>query len=316
MIIPRRKPIIESQIRTSGNLDELKMILNDLLFFEKEIHTLPSGNSAIHIASEIVSKLNPDSKTLIPDMGGWKGFETYSKLSGLNVETIPTNLGVVNTESLEEIIKKSDAKSLFLTSLAGYLAEQPLKEIAKICIENEILFIEDVSGKIGGNCGYGDIVVCSTGSPKIINCEYGGFLGISKEVNEDLKDKNLKEDIKNLLKTYKMPDIYGKMIEESLISKKSYNLCVKFSKIIKENMENAYFKDFEGVSVFLEYENPKEMAKNIDRSVKLDNGKSIVTLCPLYERILRKGLVLEIKKMDIHKISDDEIYEILNFFKK
>jgi hypothetical protein len=111
-----------------------------------------------------------------------------------------------------------------------------------------------------------------------------------------------------------MPDIYGKMIEETLISKKSYELCIKFSNIVKENMENAYFKDSHGVSVFLSYENPKEIAKNIDKSVKLNNGKSILTMCPLYERILRKGVVLEIKKMDIHKISENEIYEILNFF--
>uniref|UniRef100_A9A8V0 Aspartate aminotransferase-like enzyme n=1 Tax=Methanococcus maripaludis (strain C6 / ATCC BAA-1332) TaxID=444158 RepID=A9A8V0_METM6 len=316
MIIPHRKPCIESEIRTSGNPDELKRIINDLLFFEKEINILPSGNSAIHIASIIVSKLNPNSKTLIPDMGGWKGFETYSKLSGLNVETLKTDLGVVNTEFLEEKIKESGVKSLFLTSLAGYLAEQPLEEIAKICKENDCFFIEDVSGKIGGKCGYGDMIVCSTGSPKIINCEYGGFLGISKETNENLKDINLKEDIKNILKTYKMPDIYGKLIEETLISKKSYNFCVKFSNIIKENMENAYFMDSNGVSVFLEYENPKEIAKNIDKLVKLDNGKSIVTLCPLYERILRKGIVLEIKKMDVHNISEDEIYEVLNFLKK
>ncbi|MBA2849879.1 aspartate aminotransferase-like enzyme [Methanococcus maripaludis] len=314
MIIPHRKPCIESQIKTSGNLDELKMIINDRLHSEKEIHILPSGNSAIHIASEIVSKLNPNSKTLIPDMGGWKGFETYSKLSGLSIEKLKTNLGVVNLEILEEKIKECSAKSLFLTSLAGYLAEQPLKEIAKVCSENDCLFIEDVSGKIGGDCGYGDIIVCSTGSPKIINCEYGGFLGFSKKINENLKDKHLKEDVKNLLKTYKMPDIYGKMIEETLISKKSYELCIKFSNIVKENMENAYFKDSNGVSVFLSYENPKEIAKNIDKSVKLDNGKSILTMCPLYERILRKGVVLEIKKMDIHKISENEIYEILNFF--
>ncbi|MBB6401572.1 aspartate aminotransferase-like enzyme [Methanococcus maripaludis] len=314
MIIPHRKPCIESQIKISGNLDELKMIINDRLYSEKEIHILPSGNSAIHIASEIVSKLNPNSKTLIPDMGGWKGFETYSKLSGLTVETLKTDLGVVNLEILDEKIKECGAKSLFLTSLAGYLAEQPLKEIAKVCSENDCLFIEDVSGKIGGDSGYGDMVVCSTGSPKIINCEYGGFLGVSKKINEILKDKNLKEDIKNLLKTYKMPNIYGKIIEETLISKKSYELCMKFSNIVKENMENAYFKDSQGVSVFLSYENPKEIAKNIDKSVKLDNGKSIITMCPLYERILRKGVVLEIKKMDIHKMSENEIYEILGFF--
>lgn len=314
MIIPHRKPCIESQIRVHGDLEELNGILNDHLAFEKEITILPSGNSAIHIASEVISKLHKNSKTLIPDMGGWKGFETYSKLSGLNVEKLETDLGIINLEKLNEKLKDKEIKSIFLTSLSGYLAEQPLKQIKKICDENEVIFIEDLSGKIGGDSGYGDIILCSTGSPKIINCEYGGFLGISKEINEKMKESGIKEDIKNLMKTYKMPNIYGSLKEEAVLSRKTYKKCVNFSEKIKKEMENAYFKELEGISVFVECQNPKEIVKNVEKNVKLDNGKSIFTICPLYERILRNGFVIEIKKMDIHKMDYNDIDQILTFF--
>ncbi|ABR54918.1 conserved hypothetical protein [Methanococcus vannielii SB] len=317
MIIPHRKPCIESQIRVKGDLEELNYILNDLLAFKKELTVLPSGNSAINIASKIVSRLNINSKTLIPDMGGWKGFEIYSKLNGLKIEEIETDLGIINIETLVEKLKDNDIKSIFLTSLAGYLAPQPLKEIKKVCMENEVIFIEDISGKIGGDSGYGDIIVCSTGSPKIINCEYGGFLGISKELIEKMKENNIKEDIKNILKTYKVQNIYGSLKEESLRSKKTYRMCNNFSKILKDNIENAYFKDLEGISVFVECETPKDIVKNVEKNLKLDNGKSLFTLCPLYERIFKKGFVIEVKKMDVLKMeySDiDGISLVLNKF--
>jgi hypothetical protein len=105
------------------------------------------------------------------------------------------------------------------------------------------------------------------------------------------------------------------MKEEALVARKTYKKLVKFSNIIKDNFENAYFKDEEGVCVFLEYENPKEISKKINNFVELDNGKSILTKCPIYERILRKGIVVEIKKMDIHSIDEETIDEIVSYIK-
>ncbi|WP_332247738.1 hypothetical protein [Methanothermococcus okinawensis] len=192
------------------------------------------------------------------------------------------------------------------------MAHQPIKEIKKICEENEVIFVEDISGGIGGDCGYGDMVVCSTGAPKIVNCEYGGFIGISDEIKEKLTEKNKMNDLKNLLKTYKVPNIYGLMKEETLKAKNTYKRCVKFSNILKEEFENAYFKDNEGVCVFLEHKNPKEISKNINTVIKLDNGKSIITKCPIYERILKHGIVIEIKKMDVLTISEDDFNDVVS----
>ena len=314
MIIPHRRPSIKSQINVDGNINELRNVVNDLLDYKKDISILPSGNASIYVASKIVKDLT-GSNVLIPDMGGWSGFITYPKMFNLNVVKIRTNYGIIDCELLDEEIRKNDIHGLFLTSLAGYLARQPLKEIKKICEENEVIFIEDVSGGVGGVCGFGDIVVCSTGASKIINCEYGGFIGISKNIKQHLEEKNKMDELKQLLKTYKVPNIYGSMKEEALVARKTYKKLVKFSNIIKDNFENAYFKDKEGVCVFLEYENPKEISKKINNFVELDNGKSILTKCPIYERILRKGIVVEIKKMDIHSIDEETIDEIVSYIK-
>ena len=60
-----------------------------------------------------------------------------------------------------------------------------MKNISKICKENNITLIEDASAGIGdkkrevGNGKYADIIIASTGSPKIINVGSGGFVTTS-----------------------------------------------------------------------------------------------------------------------------------------
>ncbi|MFU8652483.1 hypothetical protein [Methanotorris formicicus] len=319
MIIPHRVPCLEGKISVEGDEEHLKLVLSHLLKKRKNmdnIKILPSGNAAIFIVSKIVKDILGEGNILIPDMGSWRGFLRYPKMLNLNPIKIKTNLGIVDIEELISSIEKYNPKALFLTSLAGYLAPQPLKEIKKVCEEFGVLFVEDVSGKIGDDSGYGDVVVCSMGSPKIINCEYGGFLAFDEEIKEKLKKANKLDELNALIKTYKVPNFFGLMKEEAKNAKKVYKRCVYFSNIIKSEMENAYFKDKEGVCVFLEYENPHEVTKFVDSCVRLDNGKSIITKCPLYDRVLRNGVVVEIKKMDILNIGDDDIIEIVNIIKK
>ena len=315
MILPHRRPCIESQLTVKGDLNELNNVLNDLLKYNKELHILPSGNASIFIASKIIYDLNNCCNILVPDMGGWKGFTTYPKMFNHNVLKLTTNDGIVDIDILDETIKKNNIKALFLTSLAGYLAVQPLNRIKKICSENEVIFIEDISGGVGGNCGYGDIIVCSTGAPKIINCEYGGFIGISEDIKQQLKENNKLENLKHLLKTYKVPNIYGSIKEEALRARETYKKCAVFSNIIKEEFENSYYKDNEGVCVFIEHNNPNEIIKKTNNIIKLDNGKSILTKCPLYERILKKGVVVELKKIDTNYINKNNIGEIIYMIK-
>ena len=305
MILRHRRPNTYGLINKEGDKKEASMIINELLNRDYKITFLPSGSSAVFLAMWI-AKIYSD-EILVPDMGGWQGFLKFPKLLNLKTKMAETNLGIIDIEKLDRHLKKNS--SLILTSLAGYLAPQPLKEIKKLCEEKEVLFIEDISGKIGGDCGYGDIIVCSTGSPKILNCEYGGFLGISRELEEKLG--NVLNDIKILSKTYKTINYFGLLKEELLNAKKTYKRYVEASKIIKNEIENAYFKEFEGISVFIECDNPKEISKKINSIIRLDNKKSITTICPNYDRILKNGIVFETKKIDVSEINKEVINEII-----
>jgi len=58
------------------------------------------------------------------------------------------------------------------------------------------------------------------------------------------------------------------------------------------------------------------VSKRINEVIKLDNGRSFITKCPIYERVLKKGIVLEMKKVDIHSLSTEDVYEIVDILKK
>ncbi|MBW9222700.1 hypothetical protein KKP97_06625 [Methanothermococcus sp. SCGC AD-155-C09] len=314
MILPYRKPCLRGRLDPKGNINELIWVINSLLPNKMDISITPSGNASLYIASYILNTLkvspnNNKSNILVPDMGGWRGFLEYPKIFNFNTIKLQSNLGIINPNTLDDVLKKNSIQALFLTTLAGYLAHQPIKEIKKICEEREVILVEDVSGGIGGTCGYGD-------TPKIINCEYGGFVGINDKVKEYLMNKKKINEFKNLLKTYKVFNIYGLMKEEALNAKKTYNKLTMYSNIFKEEFENAYFMDNNGVCVFLEYKNQKEIFDRINKSLRLDNGKSLITKCPLYERVLKNGIVIELKKMDISNISQEEIFEIVEEIKK
>ena len=255
MILRHRRPDIYGLMNREGSEKDAEKLINDLLNREYKIIFLPSGSAAVFL-SMWMAKIYSEG-ILIPDMGGWQGFLKFPKVLNLKTNMVETNLGIIDVEKLDKYLGRNS--SFILTSLAGYLAPHPLKGIKKLCEEKEVLFIEDISGKVGGDCGYGDIVVCSTGSPKILNCEYGGFLGISREAEEILGNKL--NDIKILSKTYKTINYFGLLKEELLNAKKTYKKYVLTNKIIKEELKNTYFKESEGISVFIECENSKAISK-------------------------------------------------------
>ncbi len=297
MYLRHRRPNIYGLVNKEGNKEEVEEIINSLLKEDYKLFFLPSGSAGVFISIFLVRKYK---KILIPDMGGWRGFLNYPNILEMDIEKIKTNLGVV-----EEINYKN--LPFIITSLPGYLTENNLKKIKEIAEDNKLFFIEDISGKIGGDCGYGDIVVASTGSPKILNCEYGGFIGVKEEIYN-----NFKNELNILTKTYKTINYFSLLKEELLNAKKVYKGYVECNFKIKRRL-NTLFKDKESLSVFIGCKNNKELSKNINSLIKLDNKKSLTTLCPNYERILKKGVVFETKKIQLEDLKENlrEIIKIL-----
>ncbi len=270
----------------------------------KNVEFTSSGSSAIFIALKMV-----EGKVMIPDQGGWIGFKRIPKLFGIETCEIKTNLGIIEPESLENKIESENPKALLLTSFAGYIAEQDMKEISKICKKFGVIIIEDASGAIGdeklANGRYSDIIVCSTGEPKILNLYSGGFISSNFDIPREFA------------RLFKIsPIVCAGIIEELKHAKQIIATLAEYSHMIKLRIDTSLHKDRRGLCVGFRTKNPKKVFyKLMNLGFKTDLGSSLFTICPNYNRFLEKGLVLELKKLDISKIKKEDIEgmgEIIN----
>jgi dTDP-4-amino-4,6-dideoxygalactose transaminase len=244
------------------------------------------GNSAIFIAMYIAKKMNPKKYLLIPDQGGWISYRTYPKLLNMAIKEVPTDRGVINLAKLRKIAKKGSA--LIVPSFAGYFAEQPIEEIAKICQEKKCLLIEDACGSIGDNklCNgkISDIIVGSFGRWKPINLGYGGFISTSKRGYFE----NAKEPF-SLIKVHN--SIYKELLPY-MSTKRLYRIMRLAEKVKKDLAKYEIFhKDKRGLNVVTEYK---------DEIIRYcDQNKYPYVLCPTYIRVNEKAISIELKRLDI-----------------
>lgn len=282
-----------------------------------EVHILNSANSCIFTIVEALPE-----PILIPNEGGWNGLQKSAKILNKEVREIDTDDGIINIERLSEYIESNDIGSLYITSLAGYTAEQPIKEIFELCNLHEIIFILDISGSVGNtklpNRKYADIEVSSTGSPKIINIENGGFiLNITQKIKLN----------KHLLKTFKADNITCAGIYENLdyapkILEKTMNTNMYLKeKLVKELEEdkthNIIHENSNGLNTIITEESKskaKKLSYNIRKQLGVTNNKSIITTGPNYNRLKRPCVCIEIKNIDeksLNKENMDKLIEII-----
>ena len=266
-----------------------------------------NGNAAIMLAISTVQ-----DSILVPDQGGWNGFKQIAKSLNKKIINLKTEQGLVETSELE----KYKNTSLIITSFAGYSGEQNLKEISEVCKENDIVLIEDASGGLGdgcrnvGNGKYSDIIVASTGSPKIINVGSGGILSAARE--------EVIEDTRTLQKITKTNEIIASGIYSELkdIDKK-LKLTFNANKYLKNNLENVIHADLRGLNTIIKDENPKDLSWNLKSNLKIDKS-GFITKCPNYNRIKEKAVAIEIKNLDykcLKKEYLDYIIENVNRFR-
>lgn len=284
-----------------------------------------SGNSAILAAMNFI-----DGAILIPDQGAWNGFKQIAKFLNKDLITVKTDKGLVNLDGLNEsiissseenIIDLDDEKNksaLFLTSFAAYTAEQDLETICDFAHNNNILVVEDASGAIGdyenrlANGNYSDIIIGSTGSPKIVNVEDGGFITTN--------DDEFFDNSKLLLKTNKASNItacgiYNELDFAKDNLKKTVDACLYLKEAIEDETGfNVFHRDKRGINVIMETEDPKSLSYNLRHEFVLDSH-GMITKCPNYNRLKEKAVALEIKNLDIECLSQDNLDEIIKTLK-
>jgi hypothetical protein len=262
-----------------------------------------SGNNSIFIALCAI-----EGDLIIPDQGGWHGFKQIAKFLGKNIITLKTDLGLISTEYLEELDVKENS-ALIYTSFAGYCAEQDTKSISKYCKNNNITTIEDTSAGIGdsekrlGNGKYADIIIASTGSPKIINVGSGGFITSNDE------DIFRKTSLPQKLSKTSQIVCGGICCELDNVGEK-LELTVNATKHLKNNIETTLHANKRGVNVIIPHDNAKEISWNLKKLLPIDKS-GFITTCPNYNRVKQKAIAVEIKNLAYECLENENLEKII-----
>ena len=266
-----------------------------------------SGNNSIFIALSAV-----EGDVIVPDQGGWHGFKQIAKFLKKDIVTLKTDMGLINPDYLDEIEFKENS-ALIYTSFAGYCAEQDTKGISKYCKSNSITTIEDASAGIGdkkhklGNGKYSDIIIASTGSPKIINVGSGGF--ITSNNKEIFDNTNLPQ---KLSKTSQIV-CSGICCELENVDEK-LEVTLNATEHLKNNIDNTLHANKRGLNVIIPHSNAKEISWNLKKALPI-NKSGFITTCPNYNRVKQKAIAVEIKNLAyecLEKEYLDKIIEEIN----
>ncbi|NYT13104.1 MAG: hypothetical protein GKC01_01180 [Candidatus Methanofastidiosa archaeon] len=242
------------------------------------------------------------SRIGIPDQGGFKGFLEIPKLLKKNYIEMPTDNGVIVPR-----FKKEFDVYLF-SSLSGYLKSNPSKKICEELMNQGIISIEDISGVFSDkDFGWADIVYCSTGSPKILECGYGGFVGVSSDIDLEESEK--------VMALSKMPESYFlKLIGEVENSKEKLDALRDMAQIFHKSSLDIPYNDPKSFSIFVRNENPNKTLEALNKEIKPKSGKSLFTKCPRYDRTKEKGFVIETIKL--YGMEKNEIKELCEKIEK
>ena len=269
----------------------------------EEAKITSSGNNSIFIALSAI-----EGDIIIPDQGGWHGFKQIAKFLNKNIITLKTDLGLINPEYMDDL-EIEDNSALIFTSFAGYTAEQDTKAISKYCKCNGIITIEDASAGIGdkqnllGNGNYSDIIIASTGSPKIINVGSGGF--ISSSDSEIFKRTSLPQ---KLSKTSQI--VCGGICSELENVTEKLEVSLNATEHVKNNIDTSIHADKRGVNVIIPHANAKEISWNLKKSLPIDRS-GFITTCPNYNRIKQKAIAVEIKNLDYDCLKEEYLDKII-----
>jgi glycine/serine hydroxymethyltransferase len=264
-----------------------------------------SGNSAIFTVMN-----NFQEKIMVPDQGGWSGFIKIAEFLGLELIYLPTDNGLIDPKQLIDILIKKKPEAFFLTSFAGYTAEQPIKEIYEVCDEEGVVLIEDASGALGDETGrlangkHSHIIVASTGSPKIVNVGNGGLIS-----------SNLEEMLETSLKFLQADHVTCAGISQEIKHAPStLSKAISSSSYLKDELENVFHKYYRGINVICKADNPNKLAKELRTVIKVHNG-GMISKCPRYDRILENAVALEIKNLDICCLTSENLDGIIEIAK-
>jgi 7-keto-8-aminopelargonate synthetase-like enzyme len=310
MLLPHRRPSEEARRAMSRAALELEVNSNAELIrkAEEAVTRLTGHRFARLVASGSCAALAALSATegrvMLPDQGAWHGYESYARLLGLEVCRVRTQLGLLMPETLEEALKREKPGALVVTSFAGYIAEQDLREIHRLCREHGVLLIEDASSAVGderlARAENADIIVCSTGDPKVVNLTSGGFIATS--------DGELLSRAGPVLRACRPSGVLAAgMREELRLAPAVVGRLVELASLLKDRLPRVLHRRRRGVGVGVLHPEPGRVARRARKlGLSTDLGRSLLTLCPHRDRFLERGVCVELKKLDVLRMHREQ----------
>lgn len=292
-----------SEVALGSDVDYEKSAISKIkdLTGHDEVKITSSGNNSIFIALSAI-----EGDIIIPDQGGWHGFKQIAKFLNKNAITLKTDLGLINPKELDNLEFRENSALIF-TSFAGYTAEQDTKSISKYCKANNITTIEDASAGIGDKENklgkHSDIILASTGSPKMINVGSGGFITTN--------DKEIFSNSKLPQKLSKTSQIICSGIDSELdnVSEK-LELTINATEYLKKHLTNAIHPNKRGVNVIIPHEDAKSIGWNLKQTLTTDKS-GFITTCPNYNRVKAKAVAIEIKNLDYDCLKKEYLDKII-----
>ncbi|MBE6511268.1 MAG: DegT/DnrJ/EryC1/StrS aminotransferase family protein [Methanobrevibacter millerae] len=278
--------------------EKIKILTN-----AEDVKLTSSGNNSIFVALSFIK-----GDIIIPDQGGWHGFKQIAKFLGKEIVTLKTDLGLINPKNIDEL-DISDNSALIFTSFAGYAADQDIKSISRYCKNNGITTIEDASAGIGdekellGNCKNSDIVIASTGQPKIINVGSGGFIATN--------DENIFKESSPPLKLSKTNEIIASGIYEEINSvKENLQRTLNATDYLKKHIDNTIHAKKRGVNLIIKDDDAKQKTWELKKQLPIDKS-GFINKCPNYNRVKTKAISIEIKNLDYSCLEKEYLDEII-----
>jgi hypothetical protein len=165
--------------------------------------------------------------------------------------------------------------------------------------------IEDASASIGdrtlGDGRLADIIVGSARTPKLLNLPSGGFITSNNSAFMERLGDRPNHPQPN-------PAICAGITEELKHAQNTIDSLAGLSEALKSRLDAVVHREKRGLCAGLLHEEPKSLAKKArDDGLVTVGGKSLLSICPRYDRFLSDGALVELKKLDPKSVGGEEL---------
>jgi hypothetical protein len=269
------------------------------------VEVLNRGNSAILIA---LMKLGGSGDSgpvtiFIPEEGGWMTYEKYAANLGMNVVKIKCSSAMIDIMDLRNKLSESQTgnqngeankeKKIFIYhALGAYCAEQPIKDLYRVCQEHGCKVIMDVCGTFGTELCDGehaDICLASFSKWKPVDYGQGGFISF--------KDDELYRESKPLFSAFTFQGDYSELLGKIDEVEERIQFLVERRKEIVDDLEKfeiLYPHSKHALVVIIRYKNDMDKLRVISYCTKCQLE---YTECPREIRVMQDSISVEVKRL-------------------